>query len=239
MGEGSLGDLYVFDTRTSAWSLVDSGGSGATPQARSYHAMTSVGTDLYVFGGCGEGGRLNDLHRYDTAARTWQALPVSSTIAGRGGSCLTATADGKSLLVVAGFCGHELSDLHRFDLAAGSWDCPSCCNSNAGLPSRSVFGTAVHRCGGGCSHADHIVAFGGEIDPSDKGHAGAGDFTDEAFCLHAGHGWHKLEAGGTRKPCPRGWFASAALPDGRMVVHGGLDNANERLGDMFALSLHD
>ena len=35
-------------------------------------------------------------------------------------------------------------------------------------------------------------------------------------------------------PCARGWYAYTSL-DGDLLVHGGLDHKNERLGDMFVL----
>eukprot|EP00967_Tisochrysis_lutea_P143609 scaffold266976_cov14-Tisochrysis_lutea.AAC.1 len=50
-------------------------------------------------------------------------------------------------------------------------------------------------------------------------------------------GWHKLSASGSG-PCARGWFASTLLPTGDLVIHGGLDCSNKRLGDMFILHMH-
>jgi hypothetical protein len=96
-----------------------------------------------------------------------------------------------------------------------------------------------------------LPASGGEIDPSDKGHEGAGQFSGEAFCFsgsvlqgagaaqheHGQGGWCRLQPGGDA-PGPRGWFAAAALPDGSMVVHGGMNDANERLSDLYRLCLH-
>lgn len=38
------------------------------------------GTCLYVFGGCGESGRLADLWEFDTATNTWRQLPISDAI---------------------------------------------------------------------------------------------------------------------------------------------------------------
>lgn len=32
----------------------------------------------------------------------------------------------------------------------------------------------------------HLLAFGGEVDPSTKGHEGAGDFSADLWCWHAG-----------------------------------------------------
>ncbi len=70
--------------------------------------MVSVGTKLYVFGGCGEAGRLNDLHCYDTETGAWQQLPSSPHIAGRGGAELVGSVPGR-LLVIGGFSGQVSS----------------------------------------------------------------------------------------------------------------------------------
>ena len=56
--------------------------------------MTAVGNELFVFGGCGAGGRLSDLYSYDTAEAKWTKLPPPSyaeeaAIEGRGGAFLT------------------------------------------------------------------------------------------------------------------------------------------------------
>jgi N-acetylneuraminic acid mutarotase len=47
--------------------------------------MTSIGTDLYVFGGCGAENRLNDLYKFDTNSLIWTQLSSSNLISGRGG----------------------------------------------------------------------------------------------------------------------------------------------------------
>lgn len=49
MGEGALGDLFVLDTMTGAWTSLPT--QGTAPPDRSYHAMTAAGAKLYVFGG--------------------------------------------------------------------------------------------------------------------------------------------------------------------------------------------
>jgi hypothetical protein len=129
---------------------------------------------------------------------------------------------------------------------------------------RSVFGAAAHGCCQGhadhkpdaadasasCSHWCHIVTFGGEVAPSDKGHAGAGNFTGAAYCLAPAQsarggaddsGWHELGAvsHSSDGPGPRGWFACTGVgPAGDLLVHGGLGADNQRLGDMWLLQLH-
>ncbi|PNH10707.1 Nitrile-specifier protein 5 [Tetrabaena socialis] len=172
MGEGASNDLFSFHIPSATWTRLTP--NGPPPPLRSYHTMTSVGNRLYVFGGCGEAGRLNDLHVYDTETNTWAALaaPSEAAVPGRGGTCLVPAAGRKGLYVIAGFCGRELDDMHFYSLMEY----------------------------GGCC-------------------------------------WKSLEAGG-ESPGPRGWFASATTPDGRLVVHGGLDANNERLADMFVLDVH-
>ncbi len=115
------------------------------------------------------------------------------------------------------------------------------------LPARSVFGTVVHgECGkDGCELAGGLLVYGGEVDPSAKGHDGAGDFCSTLLHYRAGAGWKLLEAaragtGAGEGPGPRGWFACDTLRGTRgsavgLVLHGGLDGNNERLGDMYVL----
>ncbi len=56
-----MDDLHVYDTEACTWAHV-AGASGSPPPKRSYHAMAVIGSKLYVFGGCGEAGRLNDFY---------------------------------------------------------------------------------------------------------------------------------------------------------------------------------
>mmetsp|Transcript_11900 Transcript_11900/g.25566 ORF Transcript_11900/g.25566 Transcript_11900/m.25566 type:complete len:342 (+) Transcript_11900:55-1080(+) len=245
MGEGAFGDMRTFSPSTGAWVHIQDA-KGTPPPARSYHTATSAtGTSsVFVFGGCGEAGRLADLYQFDTRSHTWSALPTHDAIRGRGGSCITSSADGRRLYVLAGFCGHELADSFCYDLAAGKWE------EAAPLPvARSVFGAAVHSSpapsgcsGAGCGHGGHIMAFGGEVDPSTQGHEGAGDFSADLFCYdESARNWHKLSVSndaGSPGPCARGWYAYTSL-EGGLLVHGGLDCKNERLGDMFVLNAHE
>ncbi|KAL4430939.1 hypothetical protein ABPG75_006195 [Micractinium tetrahymenae] len=252
IGEGSLSDLHRFDTAASAWSEVALAPGSPAPPARSYHAMAAAGGKLYLFGGCGAGsaGRLNDLWEFDPASLAWRQLPSSDAIKGRGGPGFAATPG--ALFVVAGFTGQEANDVHRFDLATESWDCPRCCGGPAQhgsaaagcshaeapvqLPARSVCAVAAHACGA-CAHANHVVCFGGEVDPSTQGHAGAGGYSNELFCLDTScQHWHRCTPAGA-PPAPRGWMAATACAAG-VVVHGGNDVNNQRLADMWLLEMH-
>lgn len=84
MGEGCRNDLYSFNTENNTWNGPISYEGCEPPPVRSFHKMISVNDDLFVFGGCGTVGRLNDLYTYDTLSNVWKALPVSDRISGRG-----------------------------------------------------------------------------------------------------------------------------------------------------------
>ncbi|KAK9808017.1 hypothetical protein WJX73_004863 [Symbiochloris irregularis] len=151
VGDGTaLNDLHSFSLEQRRWSSIST--SGNAPAARSYHAATSVGDDLYIFGGCSTFGRLADLHKLDTTSGKWTELPSSDKIKPRGGAGLTAV--GTSLYLVGGFCGHELSDVHIFDTVSRTWTELVLPNSvklhlspkegeTGELPARSVFGLAA------------------------------------------------------------------------------------------------
>lgn len=223
-----LNELYSFDTATSTWALLSSGDDG--PPHRSYHSMVAdgEGSRVYVFGGCGNAGRLNDLWAYDVAAGRWEELPSpGAACPPRGGPGL-AFAGGK-VWVVYGFSGDaELDDVHSYDPGTGEW---AVVDTTGDKPTpRSVL------CAAGVGK--HVVVFGGEVDPSDLGHLGAGKFSAEAFVLDTETGaWARLDdAGSGHHPGPRGWCAfSAGTLDGRrgMLVYGGNSPTNDRLGDMF------
>jgi hypothetical protein len=45
--------------------------------------------------------------------------------------------------------------------------------------------------------------------------------------------WTRVENTGAESPEPRGWFAADLLGDDTVVVQGGLNEGNERLGDVW------
>ena len=88
-----------------------------------------------------------------------------------------------------------------------------------------------------------VVVFGGEVDPSSKGHEGAGSFANDVVAVRARSGAEVLvdvKASESTQALPqaRGWADGAALNDSLGVVFGGLtgDDANPvRLGDTWFL----
>jgi len=218
-----LNELLSFDTLTNEWTLLSSGESG--PPHRSYHSMTTDETRVYVFGGCGNSGRLNDLWAYDTISGQWTQLPSpGDSCPPRGGPGLVVA--GGKIWVVYGFAGMETDDLHCFDLKSEKWSLAETAGDKP--TARSVFSTAAV--------GKYIVIYGGEIDPSDLGHLGAGKFSAEAYALDTeSHVWKKLDDASDEHPGPRGWCAfSVGEMDGKigLLVYGGNSPTNDRLGDM-------
>ncbi|KAL6952860.1 hypothetical protein U1Q18_001037 [Sarracenia purpurea var. burkii] len=225
-----LNELYSFHTPSNKWTLISSGDSG--PAHRSYHSSTADDRRVYVFGGCGVTGRLNDLWAYDVIEKTWIKFPVpGENCKPRGGPGL-AVAHGK-IWVVYGFSGVELDDVHYFDLVEERWVQVE--TSGEKPSARSVFSTV--------GIGKYIFVYGGEVDPSDLGHLGAGKFSGDFYALDTETGvWEKLDDGsnsGKDHPGPRGWCAfSAGIWKGQLglLVYGGNSDSNDRLDDIFFFS---
>lgn len=224
-----LNELYSFDTTTDQWTLLSSGDTG--PARRSYHSMVADDHRIYVFGGCGEDGRLNDLWAYVVIDKKWTKFPFpGENCKPRGGAGL-AVSLGK-IWVVYGFSGEELDDVHCFDPLQGKWEQVD--TSGEKPTARSVFSTV--------GIGKYIYIYGGEIDPSDLGHLGAGKFSSEMYVLDTEtFVWKKFEDSSKSgdHPGPRGWcaFETASL-DGEvgLLVYGGNSPTNARLEDLHFFS---
>lgn len=235
MEEAAMNDLWKFDTQEFTWTAVEAT-EGTAPEKRSFHRMIAIGDLLYVFGGCSANhGRLADLHRFNTKTRVWTAMGVSK-LAGRGGPNLLALAD-ENIGVVAGFAGKETRDSQIFYNSKLSWEenvkdlvklkPRSVCTSDS-LPSIGV-----------------CVVFGGEVDPSDKGHEGAGGFENDVVILN----YKNADVVATHPakndnwPTHRGWSDSAAHDSGnggQVYIFGGLTGDDEnpiRLNDLWRMDV--
>lgn len=224
-----LNELYSFDTCTNKWTLLSSGGTG--PANRSYHSTTADDQYVYIFGGCGVAGRLNDLWAFDAVDQKWVTFPSpGDSCKGRGGPGLSV-ASGK-IWVVYGFAGMEVDDVHCYDPVRKEW---AQVETKGDKPTpRSVFSTV--------GIGKHIFIYGGEVDPSDQGHLGAGKFSAEAYVLDTDTlVWNRWDDGlnSADHPGPRGWCAFAAgKRDGKegVLVYGGNSPSNDRLDDIFFLT---
>jgi hypothetical protein len=78
-----LGDLWAWRPEA-GWARVAQPAGAPWPQARSYAALAAApggaAAELFLFGGCGAAGRLNDLWRLDAAAERWEELPACDAV---------------------------------------------------------------------------------------------------------------------------------------------------------------
>lgn len=246
MEEKAMNDLWELDASgekgSERWTLIEpSQDSRPPPEPRSFHRMVCVDKCLYVFGGCGPSGRLADLHRFNLGDKTWHDLGASHLLRGRGGANLLTLASGHALGVVAGFSGEETNDGHCFDIDEGKWDDEPLTESLRRMRPRSVCVS------GSFPSLGVALIFGGEVNPSDRGHEGAGGFENDVVLLEEKSGSY-LETIVASKSDPwpktRGWSDGATLvadeATGHLFVFGGLsgDDANpQRLGDLWRLDV--
>lgn len=246
MEEKAMNDLWVLDCSgepgTEKWSQIepDLENGDDPPEERSFHQMLCIGSDLYVFGGCSaHHGRLADIHKFNIPSKTWKNLGSSEHLRGRGGATFMTFSSGTRLGVVAGFAGEETNDGHMFNLLSNKWEGTNLNSQLEGLRPRSVcIGASFPSIG-------KSVIFGGEVDPSEKGHEGAGGFENDVVLLdEATSKYLKSEAGDGEWPERRGWSHGASIDDGegkgQLFVFGGLagDDANpRRLDDLWRLDI--
>jgi hypothetical protein len=246
MDEMAMNDLWVFDAATESWAeCTDT--HGDKPEARSFHQMVCVEDALYVFGGCSAAhGRLADIHKFDIPTKTWSAFGTSQHLRGRGGATFLQLNNGKSLGVVAGFAGEETNDGHVFDVTNSRWNDEALTGDLTNLRPRSVC------VGGSFTSIGVSVIFGGEVDPSAKGHEGAGGFANDIVLLDESTGRYITSIASSKStsddddawPEVRGWSSGATVecdgPRGHLFVFGGLsgDDANpKRLDDLWCLDI--
>ena len=120
-GGGRRGDFFRLDLKTSRWQqLRESSGNAPTP--RYAHSLANVGGLVYLFGGGGAGGYLNDLYRYDPAADRWEQLSPKGDVPGPRGFVHPVCPDGRSLYLFGGWTPADqaginvTADLYRYDV---------------------------------------------------------------------------------------------------------------------------
>ncbi|GAA6034131.1 hypothetical protein JCM8097_000711 [Rhodosporidiobolus ruineniae] len=251
------GSIWVFDTETQSWEELKT--KGDEPEPRSFHTMTALDNKLYLHAGCPASGRLSQLHCLDLSTLTWSSLPAAPE-PGRGGTALTALPSaalgGKKLLArFGGFAGYELGGLDVFDVEKEEWAAvePSVEGGGEGPAKRSVHvfvgleGTLEVE----GKRAVAVLAMGErEAAPKELGHDGAGFFHSDAWLLLASppsssdgslpsFSWLRLDRSSASQGHPEacGWLASAPAGGNKVVLHGGLNEDNERLADGWVLEI--
>ncbi|KAI6781572.1 Kelch repeat protein [Emericellopsis cladophorae] len=231
------GALWEYGTTENTWQLIKPTDSQAPfPVGRSYHAITSDGNrTIYVHAGCPETGRLSDMWAFDVQEKSWREL-ASAPEPTRGGTSIAHV--GGKIYRVGGFDGktEQGGALDILDVGQNKWAAINYTADNAQGPEpRSVAALLA-------VESKYLISLFGERNPSSLGHAGAGKMLGDVWAWDIeGATWQKIEPSiaGEAAPAPRGWFdADISQNDGEaptLIVHGGLSEDNERLGDVWML----
>ena len=156
----------------------------------------------------------------------------------RGGTSIAYFA-GK-LYRMNGFDGQKEQGGHLdvYDLSGNTWSTITySADGKSGPEARSVGALLALQ----VNSKKFLVTLFGEHDPSSLGHAGAGRMLGDAWAYDiAARNWTELKAEGDW-PQPRGWFDADVLKGNMgqeaIVIHGGLAEDNNRLGDIWIIEL--
>ncbi|KAM0548452.1 hypothetical protein ACHAPJ_009938 [Fusarium lateritium] len=231
------GALWRYKVSENEWDLIEPADSSASfPAGRSYHCITSDGAgQIYLHSGCPEQDRLGDLWVFNLDKRTWTELP-SAPAPARGGSSI-AFLNGK-LYRMNGFDGktEQGGSLDVYNIEAGEWSTIQYKPDGSDGPEARSVATLLPV---SVKDKTYLITVFGERDPSALGHAGAGKMLSDAWAFDVEGGiWQKIETA-DEAPAPRGWFdadvAQNEAGDDIVVVHGGLGEDNQRLGDVWVL----
>lgn len=243
MSEAPLNDMYRIKLSEEVlfWEKVEA--KGDIPSERSFHGMCSgkslSGNDaIFIFGGCGASGRLNDVYMLDVISLEWTKLPSFDKISGRGGASFFYSNN--FLYVVCGFIGSETNDAYSLNLETKSW--------------REEKITGKFRPRSVCAHTsidvsgtNYLAIFGGEVNPSEKGHEGAGGFANDLLLLPISSATGELETVVEAEllgssVSSRGWTMMTPDNEGsKLYIYGGLTGSDEnpvRLDDLVCLDIH-
>ena len=232
------GALWSYDPAEARWTRISPANSTSPcPAGRSYHCITSDGSNkIYVHAGCPESGRLADLWAFDVVSRTWSELPTAPGPA-RGGASIAYLNN--KIYRMNGFDGksEQGGALDIFDIHKGMWSTVEYKPDGVSGPQARSVATLLPVT---LSGKHHLVTFFGETDPSSLGHAGAGKMLSDCWAWDLQDArWAKIDCGSDDVPEARGWFdADVIKPEGgndSVVVHGGLNEENKRLGDVWVL----
>jgi len=152
MGGGNhttwLNDIFMFDTKTITWSIVNA--NGLPPRIRCAHCWQSVGKHIILFGGYDGKTRLKDTRIFDSESGVWQPAIKIPSPSGRAAHSSCVIQD--RLFIFGGYDGKKkLSDVYMFNSESLQWTVPEI---NGSAPN----GRSYHSC---CVIEKKMYLFGG------------------------------------------------------------------------------
>ncbi|XP_048443687.1 tip elongation aberrant protein 1 isoform X1 [Pyrus x bretschneideri] len=215
-------EVHVFDTATHSWSQPVIKGTPPTP--RDSHSCTTVGNNLFVFGGTDGMNPLRDLHILDTSLHTW----ISPSLRGEAPEAReghSAALVGKRLFIFGG-CGKSASsdnevyfnDLYILNTETFVWKRAT---TSGNPPSRRD----SHTCS---SWKNKLIVIGGE-----DGHD---YYLSDVHILDTDTLiWRELKTTGQFMP-PRGGHCTVAFGK-NLFVFGGFTDAQNLYNDLYMLDV--
>ncbi|XVE54676.1 hypothetical protein DITRI_Ditri03aG0101200 [Diplodiscus trichospermus] len=212
--------VHVFDTAKRRWSQPVMKGTPPTP--RDSHSCTTVGDNLFVFGGTDGMNPLKDLHILDTETHTW----ICPSVRGEGPEAReghSAALVGKRLFIFGG-CGKSsdnndeiyYNDLYILNTETYVWKCAA----TSGNPPSA---RDSHTCS---SWKNKIIVIGGE-----DGHD---YYLSDVHILDADTlAWKELNTSGQMLP-PRAGHSTVAFGK-NLFVFGGFTDAQNLYDDLYML----
>ena len=130
--------VHTFDLETHTWATITpiAAANAPAPKPRAGHTASLYQGSLYIFGGKDdENEKLNDMWKFDIAAKTWSKIvsenkdTVPSPRSGH-----TATLFQGYICVFGGIfeVTKELNDVHLFDIEGNRWICLFSANNEPG-----------------------------------------------------------------------------------------------------------
>ena len=215
-------DLWRYSPHTQGWRPVVTQGEGPSARSNIGAAWDQQHRQLYLFGGFGPGGYLDELWRLDAENRAWQQVhPSGPTPLGREDLSLVWDPVREQLLAYGGTRGDGgMGELLAYRAATNSW-VPLGQGSG---PVRRIRHSAVWDPVG-----ERMLVFGGYGGPE------VGNYLDDLWGYDpATDTWEQLAVGQSAPP-PRAWHRSAwDAATERMVVVGGFSGGVDYLEDVWA-----
>ncbi|XWS51247.1 hypothetical protein CRYUN_Cryun12cG0160400 [Craigia yunnanensis] len=214
--------VNVFDTAKRTWSQL--GMKGTPPIPRDSHSCTTVGDNLFVFGGTDGMNPLKDLHILDTATHTW----ICPSVRGEGPEAReghSAVLIGKRLFIFGG-CGKSsdnndeiyYNDLYILNTETFVW-------KRAATSGNSPSARDSHTCS---SWKKKIIVIGGE-----DGHD---YYLSDVHILDADTlAWEELNTSGQMLP-PRAGHSTVAFGK-NLFVFGGFTDSQNLYDDLYMLDV--
>lgn len=214
-------DTWILDTNSMAWAVLGVS-SGCAPQWRRTAASVVVDDSIYIIGGWGHGGPLNDVHVLQPTGEQgcWSALQfparqqLPSQRANHSATAIGATGE-ERIVVYGGFNGRQLADVWILEtrLHEAAWSCPA---TSGTAPPEGRSGHTASAVG------NQLVLLGGEREERRA-------FFHDVHVLNCDTlAWGTVNVSGAA-PLPRGWHSATLLRDrtgndvvgSRILVFGG------------------